>query len=160
MVNPATLAPQQGQSRDLCLNRRLRTVETTGDTVILQQDDSESIGTLSPPPKVPDCTLPWLHVSQRYAIDQDSVRNVASPQAYAYAPGNTVDRSPAYSVNLPLGTGNGPYLMWDDATGSDATRSPPTAARPLTASSWSSSTATCPPRRCRRRSSPRWPRWA
>ena len=118
LVNPATLAPQTGQTRDLCLNRRLRTVETTGNTVILQQDDSESIGTLSPPPKVPDCTLPWLHVSQRYAIDQDSVRNVASPQAYAYAPGNTVDRSPAYSVNLPLGTGNGPYLMWDDATGS------------------------------------------
>ena len=118
LVNPATLAPQTGQTRDLCLNRRLRTVETTGNTVILQQDDSELIGTLSPPPKVPDCTLPWLHVSQRYAIDQDSVRNVASPQAYAYAPGNTVDRSPAYSVNLPLGTGNGPYLMWDDATGS------------------------------------------
>jgi Porin PorA len=106
LVNPATLVPQSPQSQPLSLERRLRTVETTGNTVIMQQDDSEKIGPLPP-----------LVFSQRYAIDQDSVRNVASPQAYAYAPGNTVDRSPAYSVNLPLGTGNGPYLLWDDATG-------------------------------------------
>jgi len=104
-VNPGTLVPQQQQSQPLRLIRRLRTVETSGGTVILQQDDTEQVGPLP------------LHFTQRYAIDQDSVRNVASPQAYAYAPGNTVDRSPAYSVNLPLGTGNGPYLMWDDATG-------------------------------------------
>ena len=106
LVNPATLVPQPPQSQPLSLERRLRTVETTGNTVIMQQDDSEKIGPLPP-----------LVFSQRYAIDQDSVRNVASPEAYAYAPGNTVDRSPAYSVNLPLGTGNGPYLLWDDATG-------------------------------------------
>lgn len=106
LVNPATLAPQPSQSQPLSLERRLRTVETTGNTVLMQQDDSEKIG-----------PLPALVFTQRYAIDQDSVRNVASPQAYAYAPGNTVDRSPAYSVNLPLGTGNGPYPMWDDATG-------------------------------------------
>jgi len=106
LVNPATLVPQSPQRQPLSLERRLRTVETTGNTVIMQQDDSEKIGPLPP-----------LVFSQRYAIDQDSVRNVASPQAYAYAPGNTVDRSPAYSVNLPLGTGNGPYLLWDDATG-------------------------------------------
>ena len=106
LVNPATLVPQSPQRQPLSLERRLRTVETTGNTVIMQQDDSETIGPLPP-----------LVFSQRYAIDQDSVRNVASPQAYAYAPGNTVDRSPAYSVNLPLGTGDGPYLLWDDATG-------------------------------------------
>jgi hypothetical protein len=105
MVNPATLVPQSPQSQPMSLERHLRTVETTGDTVIVQQDDSEKIG-----------ALPALAFSQRYAIDQDSVRNVASPQAYAYTPGNTVDRSPAYSVNLPLSTGNGPYLLWDDAT--------------------------------------------
>lgn len=106
LVNPATLVPQPPQSQPLSLSRRLRTVETTGDTVIVQQDDSEQIG-----------PLPSLHFSQRYAIDQGSVRNVASPQAYAYTPVNTVDRSPAYSVNLSLGTGSGPYLLWDDATG-------------------------------------------
>jgi Porin PorA len=106
LVNPATLVPQPPQSQPLSLERRLRTVETTGNTVIMQQDDSEKIGPLPP-----------LLFTQRYAIDQDSVRNVASAQAYAYAPGNTVDRSPAYSINLPLGTGNGPYLLWDDASG-------------------------------------------
>ena len=106
LVNPATLAPQPPQSQPMSLERHLRTVETTGDTVIVQQDDSEKIG-----------PLPALVFSQRYAIDQGSVRNVANPQAYAYTPGNTVDRSPAYSVNLPLSTGNGPYLLWDDATG-------------------------------------------
>jgi len=106
LVNPATLVPQSPQSQPLSLERRLSTVETTGNTVIMQQDDSEKIG-----------PLPALVFTQRYAIDQDSVRNVASPQAYAYTPGNTVDRSPAYSVNLPLGTGNGPYPLWDDATG-------------------------------------------
>ena len=104
-VNPGTLAPQRQPSQPLRLIRRLRTVEASGGTVILQQDDTEQAGPLP------------LHFTQRYAIDQDSVRNVASAQAYAYAPGNTVDRSPAYSVNLPLGTGTGPYLMWDDATG-------------------------------------------
>jgi hypothetical protein len=113
-VNPATLEKQVQPSQGLCLDSRLRTVETTGNTVILQRDDSESVGPLRSPPH---CRLPLLHFTQRYAIDQDSVRNVASQQAYAYAPGSTVDRSPAYSVNLPLGTGNGPYLMWDDATG-------------------------------------------
>lgn len=125
LVNPATLAPQSPRSRVLCLVSRLRTVETTGGTVILQQDGSESLGPSSPAPPAPPpptttpCPLPspLAQFSQRYAIDQDSVRNVASPQAYAYTPGNTVDRSPAYSVNLPLGTGHGPYLMWDDATG-------------------------------------------
>jgi hypothetical protein len=106
LVNPGTLAPQPPQSQPMSLERHLRTVETSGDTVIIQQDDLEKIGPLPP-----------LVFSQRYAIDQGSVRNVASPQAYAYMPGNPVDRSPAYSVNLPLGTGNGPYLFWDDATG-------------------------------------------
>ena len=113
-VNPATLEKQVQPTQELCLDSRLRTVETTGNTVILQRDDSESVGPMGSPPH---CPLPLLHFTQRYAIDQDSVRNVASQQAYAYAPGNTVDRSPAYSVNLPLGTGDGPYLMWDDATG-------------------------------------------
>jgi hypothetical protein len=106
LVNPATLVPQPPQAQPLSLDRRLRTVENTGDTVIVQQDDSERIG-----------PLPLLRLTQRYAIDQGSARNVASPQAYAYTPGNTVDRSPAYSVNLPLDTGHGPYLLWDDATG-------------------------------------------
>lgn len=105
LVNPATLVPQPPRSQPLSLYRRLRTVETTGSTVIMQQDDTEQAGPLP------------LHFTQRYAIDQDSVRNAASPQAYAYTPANTVDRSPAYSVNLPLGAGVGPYLMWDDATG-------------------------------------------
>lgn len=106
LVDPATLALQPPRSQPLHLNRRLRTLESGGGTVIVQQDDSEQIG-----------QLPALHFAQRYAIDQGSVRNVASLQAYAYAPGNQVDRSPAYSVNLPLGTGTGPYPIWDDATG-------------------------------------------
>ena len=50
-------------------------------------------------------------------IDRGSLENLADPQAYAYTESNVVDRSGAYSINLPFSTGDGPYRFWKNETG-------------------------------------------
>ena len=45
------------------------------------------------------------------------MKNLASNQSYAYAPGNVVNRVPGYSINLPFDTGAGPYEIWKNEVG-------------------------------------------
>lgn len=106
-LDPATTAPlREPQRFPLTIRRQLRVVETTGSRAVVQEDDRETIG-----------PLPEIDFKQRYVLDRGTTRNVASPQAYAYTEGTTVDRSPAYAVNLPFDTGKGPYEIWKNEVG-------------------------------------------
>lgn len=105
-ASPATGAPQPGATLPVDVRRRLHDVGTSDGTVLVQADGAETIGALAP-----------LQLTSRYVLDGDTGRNVNSPQAFAYAPSNVVDRSGTYSVTFPLGAGNGPYPVWQDETG-------------------------------------------
>ena len=108
LVDPATLLPlpPPGRPLPLDLQRRVHTVDTVGHTVVVQEDDTLSIGGLPP-----------QRLSSRHTIDDTTLRNVASAQAYAYTPGNVVDRAPAYSVAFPFSSGTGAYPVWSDEVG-------------------------------------------
>jgi hypothetical protein len=81
-------------------------VETSGSTAVVQEDDQQTVGPLGP-----------QRSSHRYTVDRSTLENVASAQAYAFAPGNVVDRSPAFSVSFPFDAGHGAFLLWDDRIG-------------------------------------------
>jgi hypothetical protein len=57
-------------------------------------------------------------LEQQYVLDRRSMKDVDSDKSYAYSPSSQVDRSPAYSVQLPLDTGKGPYQIWKNESGS------------------------------------------
>jgi Porin PorA len=106
-VNPSTGAPlSKPEVLPLTIHRRLRVVSATGSQVVVKEDDVEQIG-----------TLPQQDVQQQYVLDRSSLKNVASGEAYTYAPANHVNRSPAYSVNLPFATQSGPYQIWKNELG-------------------------------------------
>lgn len=90
----------------LDIRRHVRVVESSGSEATVQETSTERIG------RLPEQTL-----EQRYVIDRGSLENVDSDKAYAYAPDNVTDRSPYYSINLPFGTGAGPYEVWKNETG-------------------------------------------
>ena len=90
----------------LDIRRHVRVVESTGSQAIVQETSAERVG------RLPEQTL-----EQRYAIDRGSLQNADSRKAYAYTPDNVTDRSPYYSINLPFGTGSGPYKVWKNETG-------------------------------------------
>jgi len=50
-------------------------------------------------------------------LDRSSLKNLKSEKAYAYAPANVTDRAPYYSINLPFGTGAGPYPVFKNEAG-------------------------------------------
>ncbi len=112
LVDPATLLPvaAPGRTLPLDLQRRVHTVGTAGGTVIVEEDDALSIAGLPPQRFV-----------QRFTVDGNTARNLATPQAYAYTPDNVVDRSPAYSVAFPFSAGTGTYPVWSDETGQPVT---------------------------------------
>jgi hypothetical protein len=108
LVEPVTLAPaaQPAQGYPFKLQRRVHTLDAVDHTVVVEQDDAQSIANLPP-----------LQFVQRYTIDDTTLRNVASSSAYAYSPAAPVDRAPAYSVAFPFGAGAGPYAVWNDQVG-------------------------------------------
>lgn len=108
LVDPVKLAPQSpGQPLPLDLQRRVHTLDTVGDTAVVEADDALSIGNLAPQRFV-----------QRYTIDRNTLRNVATASpAFTFAPGSPIDRSPAFSVAFPVSAGAGPYAVWNDETG-------------------------------------------
>ena len=106
-VNPSTGAPMsKPEVLPLSIHRRVRVVSSTGSQAVVKEDALEQIG-----------TLPQQDVQQQYVIDRSSLKNVASAEAYAYAPANHLNRSPAYSINLPFGTQPGPYQVWNNEVG-------------------------------------------
>jgi hypothetical protein len=110
-LNPATKTPiDDPQSYPLDIERRLRVASSTSKTAVLREDDVEVIKGLPDP--VGHQTL-----VQQYVLDRRSMKDVDSDQAYAYSASSKVDRSPAYSVQLPFDTGKGPYQIWKNEAG-------------------------------------------
>jgi hypothetical protein len=110
-LNPATKTPiDDPQSYPLDIERRLHVASSTSKTAVLKEDDVEVIKGLPDP--VGHQTL-----VQQYVLDRRSMKDVDSDQAYAYSTSSKVDRSPAYSVQLPFDTGKGPYQIWKNEAG-------------------------------------------
>ena len=61
----------------------------------------------------------------QYVMDRRSIENVASDNAYAFTPGNVVDRSPAFRINFPLDTDpDSEYLIYKNEVGTTYTATP------------------------------------
>ena len=61
----------------------------------------------------------------QYVMDRRSIKNVQDDHAYAFAPDNVVDRSPAYRLNFPLDTNaDDDYLIYKNEIGATYTASP------------------------------------
>jgi hypothetical protein len=106
-VNPSTGRPlSKPEVLPLTIHRRLRVVSSTDSQSVIKENDLEQIG-----------NLPQQDVQQQYVLDRSSLKNVAGGEAYAYAPANHVNRSPAYSINLPFATDSGPYQVWKNEVG-------------------------------------------
>ncbi len=96
----------QPQTIKLTIERRLHVVASTSSQATVQETSTERAD-----------PLPSLQLQQRYVIDRRSMKDVPSPDAYAYTSANAVDRSPAYAINLPLDAGAGPYNVWKNEAG-------------------------------------------
>jgi hypothetical protein len=105
-ASPATGAPQSGATLPLDLRRHRFGVGASNGHVVVQEDDTQTTGPLPP-----------VLLNHQYVLDAGTAQNVADPRAFAYTPGNVVDRSSSYSVAFPAGTGTGPYRLWQDETG-------------------------------------------
>jgi DUF3068 family protein len=106
-LNPNTGLPYvQPQVMPLTINRRLHVISSTGSQAVVREDSVEKIG-----------SLPQQDLRQQYVIDRSSLKNLSSSDAYAYTAANHVNRSPAYSINLPFDTGAGPYQIWKNEVG-------------------------------------------
>jgi hypothetical protein len=90
----------------LTINRRLHVVSSNGSQAVVKEDSVEKIG-----------PLPQQDLQQQYVIDRGSLKNVQNSRSWAYTPANQVNRSPAYSINLPFDTGAGPYQIWKNEVG-------------------------------------------
>jgi hypothetical protein len=106
-IDPATAGPLAApQKLSLDIKRNLHVIETDGNRAVVAENDVEQIGNLKP-----------QDLQQRYVLDRKTLKDVADPRAWAYTPSNKVDRSPAYSINLPFSAGNGPYQVWKNESG-------------------------------------------
>ncbi len=106
-TDPATAAPlAQPRSLPVAIRRHVRAVGTTGNQVTVDETSVEQAGPAAP-----------LQLRQRYVFDRSSMKSVPGSQSFSYTPENVVDRSPAYTINLPFGTGDGPYSVWKNETG-------------------------------------------
>jgi hypothetical protein len=104
---PGTAVPlTRPQTVPLTIRRRLKIASWTGSRATVQETSIERAGAAAP-----------VRLLQRYVIDRRSMKDVPSPRSYAYTPANVVDRSPAYSINLPLDTSGGPYSVWKNEAG-------------------------------------------
>jgi hypothetical protein len=106
-IDPASAAPlPTPQKLPLDIKRNLHVIETDGSRAVVQENDVEQIGDLKP-----------QDLQQRYVLDRKSLKDVADDRAWAYTPSNKIDRSPAYSINLPFSSGKGPYQVWKNESG-------------------------------------------
>jgi hypothetical protein len=106
-IDPATAGQlKTPQKLPLDIKRNLHVIETDGSRAVVAENDVEQIGNLKP-----------QDLQQRYVLDRKSLKDVADPRAWAYTPANKVDRSPAYSINLPFSSGKGPYQVWKNESG-------------------------------------------
>jgi hypothetical protein len=107
-LDPETREPAEPPiEAELIIDRRL-TVDadaSDGDIAVVDEIDEQTIG--GEPSEL----------RQRYVIDRKTLENVADDRAFAYDEANITDRSPAYSINLPLDAGDGPYDVWKNETG-------------------------------------------
>jgi hypothetical protein len=101
-LDPATgTARSSPESLPLEIRRHVWVADSTGSQATVRESSAEKVG-----------PLPGQTIQQQYVIDRSSLENVTSSQAYAYTPVNLIDRAPYYSINLPFGTGAGPYKVW------------------------------------------------
>jgi hypothetical protein len=107
-VAPTTLTPAgKPLVLPLTVKVRLHTIGHSSNKIVMAEDRNENIGTGT---GKADRRLV-------FAFDRGSVKNVTDSRAYAFDPSTVVDRSPNYAVGFPLHTGNGPYAVWKDETG-------------------------------------------
>jgi hypothetical protein len=88
------------------VRRRLHVVSSSSDHAVVQVTATQLTSGQSVAP-----------VNQQYVLDRKNSRNLQSDQSWAYSPGNRVNRAPFWSVNLPFGTDEGPYQVWNDEIG-------------------------------------------
>jgi hypothetical protein len=101
-LDPETQEARSGPLQmPLEIRRHVRVIESSGSQATVQETSTERAG------RLPEKTL-----EQRYVIDRGTLENVKSEQAYAYIPDNVTNRAPFYSINLPFGSGAGPYKVW------------------------------------------------
>jgi hypothetical protein len=101
-----TPAPN-GLAFDLDIQRSLHSVSNNGSNATIGEDDNNTIG-----------PFPKQDFKQQYVMDRNSLKSVQSNQSWAYSPQSVVNRAPNYTVNLPFDTGDGPYNIWKNETGS------------------------------------------
>lgn len=105
-INPLTGQPLSPPERlPLLISRHFRVLRSSGSQAIVGEHSVEQLGPIA------------LQLNQQYVIDRRSMRDVASANAWAYRPSDVVNRSPFYSINLPLDTGSGPYPIWKNEVG-------------------------------------------
>lgn len=102
LATPATLPLNVGVN--------LKVVAHAGDRVTVAETQTQDIGSGA-------LKQPTTVRTLQYVFDRRSMRNVPDLAAFAFTPPTVVDRSPDYAVNFPLHTGNGPYPIWKDETG-------------------------------------------
>jgi hypothetical protein len=108
-VNPATGAELAAPQRaPLHIARHIRAVPGKSTSSILVVNDASTV-TIG--------RLKSMSVMQ-YALDRFSEHNVASPDAFALAPTNVVDRAGSYSLGPPQGADSAKsYPLWTDEIG-------------------------------------------
>lgn len=98
-VDPATAAPlEEPLELPLTIDRRIEVDgEASGASrVVIDETITQRAGDLL------DATQ-----TNVYVMDRSTLENVADDRAYAFEPGNVVDRSPAFRLNLPFDTETG-----------------------------------------------------
>jgi hypothetical protein len=107
-LDPETREPLDPPAEEtLIIDRHLEVDgdESDGDLAVVDEIDQQEIAGQQ------------SELRQRYVIDRTSLENVADDRAYAYEEDNVTDRSPAYSINLPFDSGDGPYALWKNESG-------------------------------------------
>jgi hypothetical protein len=105
-MDPASVKMTAPREYPLTVRRRLHVVGSSGLTVAVAEEETLAAGTVF--------NLSLHHV---YVLDRRTMRAVVDDRAYAYAPNNTVDRSPNYTVGLPLDSTSDSFPFWLNETG-------------------------------------------
>jgi len=101
-VDPDTLVPlQQPEVRSFEDSRRVQTPGQLHSHLLVVSADSITVGGSK-----------RTTVTSQYLVEEATLHNLRSQEAWSFTGGNTADRSAAYSVNLPFDTGRGPYSIW------------------------------------------------
>lgn len=105
-VDPATgLMLQSPQVAPLHVEQLIHVVRFDGNNAVVSEKDTQVIAGQT------------NTIEQQYLIDRSTLQNVKGDASWAYSPGNVVDRSSNYTINLPFATGAGPYNIWMNEAG-------------------------------------------